>query len=187
MNDTDLQGAKILLVDDKPANLDMLCDLLEARGYDILMAPSGPIALKIALKARPDLILLDVMMPEMDGFETCRQLKGVEATRDIPVIYITARDLESDVVTGFKSGGVDYITKPITGFNRKWWRRYLPQPFALCVVKPGSICCTLCDSNHDQCSYELEESSSVCREAGGKTDDATGGWKCFESGPVAGN
>ena len=109
---TDLQGAKILLVDDQPANLDVLRDLLEFRGYSVLLAPTGRIALKNASRAVPDLILLDVMMPEMDGFEVCRQLKQDDRTREIPVIFITARDLEEDVVTGFRTGGVDYITKP---------------------------------------------------------------------------
>ncbi|MBM3302256.1 MAG: response regulator, partial [Deltaproteobacteria bacterium] len=82
---TDLQGAKILLVDDQPANLDVLCDLLESKGYSVLFAPSGGIALRSAPRAVPDLILLDVMMPEMDGFETCRRLKQDEQTRHIPV------------------------------------------------------------------------------------------------------
>ena len=108
----DIHGARVLLVDDQPANLDVLCDLLESRGYSVLLAPSGPIALKSAARGRPDVILLDVMMPEMDGFEVCRRLKADEDTRHIPVIFITARDLQEDVVAGFRAGGVDYITKP---------------------------------------------------------------------------
>jgi DNA-binding NtrC family response regulator len=108
----DLQGAKVLVVDDQPANLEVLCDLLESRGYSVLFAPSGQIALKSACRAVPDLILLDVMMPEMDGLETCRRLKQDPRTRRIPVIFITARDLEEDVVAGFGVGGVDYIAKP---------------------------------------------------------------------------
>ena len=109
---TDLQGAQILLVDDQPANLDVLCDLLELKGYNILLAPNGQVALKSAARAVPDLILLDVMMPEMDGFETCRRLKQDPAIRHIPVIFITARALKEDIVAGFQAGGVDYITKP---------------------------------------------------------------------------
>ena len=112
MSEPDLQGAKILLVDDQPANLDILSDLLESQGYNVHLAPSGTIALKSAVRVVPDLILLDVMMPEMDGFEACRRLKEDDATKHIPVIFITARDLEEDVVTGFRTGGVDYITKP---------------------------------------------------------------------------
>jgi len=101
-------------VDDQPANLDVLCELLEAEGYKISMAPSGEIALKIATRAEttPDLILLDVMMPGMDGYEVCRRLKQDGKTREIPVIFITAKDLTEGVLEGFRVGGVDYITKP---------------------------------------------------------------------------
>ena len=108
----DLHGARILLVDDQPANLDVLCRLLEIHGYKVLLAPSGPIALKNASLVVPDLILLDVTMPGMDGYEVCRRLKQDSETRHIPVIFITARDMKEDVVAGFEIGGVDYITKP---------------------------------------------------------------------------
>ncbi len=109
MND----GAKILLVDDQPANLDLLCRLLELEGYDVLLAPNGQVALKSAARVIPDLILLDVTMPEMDGYEVCRRLKQDPTTEQIPVIFITGRDLKEDIVAGFEAGGVDYITKPI--------------------------------------------------------------------------
>ena len=108
----DLKGAKILLVDDTPANLDVLCALLEMEGYDLALAPDGPMALTIAARLCPDLVLLDIMMPGMDGFEVCRRLKADDVLRDIPVIFITARDGATDVVTGLRLGGVDYITKP---------------------------------------------------------------------------
>ena len=110
----DLKGARILLVDDQPANLEVLRELLEAEGYNISLAPRGEIALKIAgePEGRPDLILLDVMMPEMDGYEVCQRLKGNPDTCDIPVIFVTARDLSEAVLEGFEAGGVDYITKP---------------------------------------------------------------------------
>ena len=111
-SDNSLQGAKVLLVDDQPANLDVLCDLLEARGCSILLAPSGGIALKTATRALPDVVLLDIMMPEIDGYETCRRLKRNPVTAGIPVIFITARDMKEDIVAGFDAGGVDYITKP---------------------------------------------------------------------------
>src|SRR3990172_5870177 len=106
-----MNQSKILLVDDRPANLDVLRRVLETQGYQVLLAPSGEVALRNAARAGPDLILLDVMMPEMDGFEVCRQLKADAATRDIPVIFITARDLHEDVVKGFDLGAVDYVTK----------------------------------------------------------------------------
>ncbi|HTL56212.1 MAG TPA: sigma-54 dependent transcriptional regulator [Candidatus Limnocylindrales bacterium] len=106
------KGARILIADDIPANLNLLSDALEPAGYSILAAPSGEVALKIAKGMRPDLILLDVIMPGMDGYETCHQLKQDEATREIPVIFITAKDETQSVVEGFRAGGVDYITKP---------------------------------------------------------------------------
>jgi DNA-binding NtrC family response regulator len=103
---------KILLVDDNPTNLKVLTDALEPHGYSILVAPGGEVALKTAGRAQPDLILLDVMMPGLDGIETCRRLKADEATRDIPVIFISARSEMQSLVDGFRAGGIDYITKP---------------------------------------------------------------------------
>ncbi|MDA0336493.1 MAG: sigma-54 dependent transcriptional regulator [bacterium] len=103
---------RILLVDDQPANLDVLRRVLESASYQVLLAPSGAVALKNAARALPDLILLDVMMPEMDGFEVCRRLKAAPETREIPVIFCTARDLGDDIVRGFELGAVDYVVKP---------------------------------------------------------------------------
>jgi len=108
----DLKGAKILLVDDTQANLDILCQVLEPEGYSISMAPNGEVALRIVERVMPDLILLDVMMPGIDGFEVCRRLKADEKTQEIPVIFITAEADTTRVVTGFDVGGVDYILKP---------------------------------------------------------------------------
>ncbi len=103
---------KILLVDDVPANLSVLTAALEPAGFEILAASDGATALKVAVKARPGLILLDIMMPEMGGLEACRRLKQNEATRDIPVIFITARGDPKSLVAGFQAGGVDYVVKP---------------------------------------------------------------------------
>ncbi len=103
---------KILLVDDLSANLAVLTAALEPEGYEILAASNGLAALTIAAKARPSLILLDVMLPEMDGLEICRRLKQTEVTREIPVIFITARNEPRELVAGFKAGGVDYVVKP---------------------------------------------------------------------------
>jgi DNA-binding NtrC family response regulator len=108
----DLNGARVLLVDDTPENLRVLRQALEPEGYSILIASSGEAALKLARSARPHLILLDVLMPGLDGFETCRRLKEDAATRDIPVIFITARAETEAVVEGFRTGGVDYVVKP---------------------------------------------------------------------------
>ena len=105
------EKSKILIVDDTPTNLGILEDILD-KNYFISVAQSGTQALSVTKMFSPDLILLDVNMPELDGFETCRRLKSREDTRHIPVIFITARVEPDDVVQGFKEGGVDYITKP---------------------------------------------------------------------------
>ncbi|MEH6625660.1 MAG: hybrid sensor histidine kinase/response regulator [Motiliproteus sp.] len=108
-----LQGYKVLIVDDMPTNLDVLNRILEEQGYKVSFATSGEQAIKLATLDRPDLILLDVMMPEMDGFETCRRLKSLRQTRSIPVIFVTGKTDSQDVVEGFHIGAVDYITKPV--------------------------------------------------------------------------
>jgi len=108
----DLMNAEILIVDDIPANLNLLRQALETEGYNIIAAPSGEVALQLAARTQPDLILLDIMMPGIDGLETCRRLKDDKATADIPVIFITAKDETASVVEGFQVGGVDYIAKP---------------------------------------------------------------------------
>jgi DNA-binding response OmpR family regulator len=107
------QPAKLLIVDDKTANLDLLRDMLIPMGYNIFFATSGSQALNIASQVLPDLILLDVMMPEMDGFETCRQLKADDRLHEIPVMFVTARTDVEDLAKGFEAGGVDYVTKPV--------------------------------------------------------------------------
>src|SRR5439155_69925 len=98
--------------DDEPANLDLLSRRLAALGCGVLRASSGEQALAIAERERPDLVLLDVMMPGIDGWETCRRLKANAQTTSIPVIFVTAKDQTDDVVTGFEAGGVDYVAKP---------------------------------------------------------------------------
>lgn len=104
--------ATILIVDDNKKNLQVLGNILSENKYRVAMAIDGGKALELVPKLQPDIILLDVMMPGIDGFEVCRQLKSKTETCDIPVIFLTAKvDLE-DVVTGFTVGGVDYITKP---------------------------------------------------------------------------
>ena len=110
--DLDLTGSKILVTDDVPANLDVLFQALDAEGYNVHVASDGPTALRVAEQSRPDLILLDVMMPGIDGYETCRQLKAQDALSRIPVIFLTARDDLEGLVEGFQCGGVDYVTKP---------------------------------------------------------------------------
>ena len=108
----EMQSGTILVVDDIAANRNLLRETLEPQGYEVLLAPDGESALKVAPRARPDVILLDVMMPGLNGFETCRRLKASEGTRAIPVIFITAISETPSMIEGFQSGGVDYITKP---------------------------------------------------------------------------
>ncbi len=103
----------ILIVDDNQVNLDVLRRTLENEGHNISAVLGGKIALKLAPRSRPDLILLDIMMPEMDGFETCKALKENPITKDIPIIFVTASNRIEDIVKGFEVGAVDYITKPI--------------------------------------------------------------------------
>ncbi len=104
---------KILIVDDTPENLDVVGGIL-GRNYNLLFAINGVLALKIAKAQKPDLILLDVMMPEMDGYEVCRVLKDDDDLREIPVIFLTAKSEVEDEERGFKLGCVDYIAKPIS-------------------------------------------------------------------------
>ena len=108
----DLSGMKVLLVDDVPDNIDILFQTLKSKNYQISIANSGAKALDLVLKLGPDLILLDIMMPEMDGYEVCKRLKADASTRDIPVLFITAKTETKDVIKGFRVGGLDYITKP---------------------------------------------------------------------------
>ena len=105
--------AKILLVDDNTTNLQLLHETLDGLGYKLLIAKNGQTALTIARKALPSLILLDIMMPEMDGYEVCQRLKADENTSHIPIIFITALVDEEDEAKGLGMGAVDYITKPI--------------------------------------------------------------------------
>jgi len=104
---------KVLLVDDNTTNLQLLHETLDGLGYKLLIAKNGPTALRIAQKAGPSLILLDIMMPEMDGYEVCRRLKADSQTSKIPVIFITALADEEDEAKGLGLGAVDYITKPV--------------------------------------------------------------------------
>ena len=104
----------ILVVDDDVVVRLMVRETLEQAGFPVEEAEDGEQALSAVKRLRPELVLLDVMMPGMDGYEVCRELKADEKTKDIPVIFLSARDSDSDVVKGFELGAVDYITKPIS-------------------------------------------------------------------------
>jgi len=106
------QPDTILLIDDVPDNLTVLCDFLHHANYQVLVTTSGEQGLKTALYALPDLILLDVLMPVIDGFAVCRQLKSQAQTKDIPIIFMTALSHTTEKIKGFQLGAVDYITKP---------------------------------------------------------------------------
>ena len=104
--------ARILIVDDTLQNIQVLGTILREEGYQLNVAQNGVQALEAVQKILPDLILLDIMMPEMDGFEACRHLKEDAKTRDIPIIFLTAKIETEDIVHGFSLGAVDYVTKP---------------------------------------------------------------------------
>ena len=106
--------ARILVVDDIEANVRLLQAKLEAEYYEVLTAPDGPTALIVAAAEKPDIILLDVMMPGMDGFTVCRHLKDDVETRHIPVVLLTALDGRADRVAGLEAGADDFLTKPIS-------------------------------------------------------------------------
>ncbi|MBF0178586.1 MAG: PleD family two-component system response regulator [Magnetococcales bacterium] len=111
MNRNDAERARLLIVDDAPTNLRFMGSILREE-HEILVATNGLDALKVAETEKPDLILLDIMMPVMDGYETCRRLKNNPVTRDIPVIFVTARDQEEDEERGLELGAIDYVSKP---------------------------------------------------------------------------
>lgn len=113
INETqNVDSAQILVVDDTPANLKLLTEILTNHGYRVRPASNGRLALRSVAAAAPDLILLDVTMPDMDGYEVCAALKALDNSRGIPVIFISALNDTADKLRGFEAGGIDYITKP---------------------------------------------------------------------------
>ncbi|PZV08259.1 MAG: diguanylate cyclase response regulator [Leptolyngbya sp.] len=127
----------ILIVDDVPDNVDLLCSLLTRRGFSTHSASNGETALALAKSSVPNLILLDVCMPQMNGYEVCEKLKANPATKDIPIIFISALNELPDKIKAFQLGGVDYITKPFHGMevvarielhlSLRWLQRQLEQ------------------------------------------------------------
>jgi len=107
----------VLIVDDVLENIQVLGNILKEEKYKIALANNGKKAISIATAILPDLILLDVMMPELDGFETCKRLKKIPETKDIPIIFLTAKTETQDIIDGFKIGAVDYITKPFNSYE----------------------------------------------------------------------
>ena len=105
-------GKRILICDDDPAILRVLQVNLEVEGYEALLAHHGEEALEIADREHPDLIILDIMMPRLDGYQTCERLKASDATKDIPVVFLSAKAQESDIEKGKQYGVAAYLTKP---------------------------------------------------------------------------
>ena len=113
LNKTNLDDYTILIVDDNPSNLSVITDCLDDAGFTVIVSQDGESGLSRARYAKPDIILLDVMMPGIDGFETCRQLKKDKMTKDIPVIFMTVLTETKDKLKGFQAGAVDYVSKPV--------------------------------------------------------------------------
>jgi sigma-B regulation protein RsbU (phosphoserine phosphatase) len=111
-NQIEHSRSDILIVDDTPANLQLLSKMLVEQGYRARPVPNGSMALSVAQVEPPDLVLLDIRMPDMDGYAVCERLKADEKTRDIPIIFISALDATQDKIRAFQVGGLDYITKP---------------------------------------------------------------------------
>src|SRR5690349_3586435 len=108
---------RILVVDDAPANIQAVTAILREHGYQISVATNGRQALSVLERVVPDLILLDVLMPEMDGFEACRRIKHTPAYQHIPIIFLTSKTDATDIVRGFELGAVDYVPKPFNAYE----------------------------------------------------------------------
>ncbi len=140
----------ILIVDDNPENRQVLGSLLLEVGYEVGAAPDGYKALEFIENEEPDLILLDVMMPGMDGFEVCEKLKSNMLTKHIPVIFLTAKTSTEDIVRGFNVGGVDYISKP---FNSEELLARVKTHLELRTLRGLLPICSSCKSIRDDKGY----------------------------------
>ncbi len=117
MNDEKVQNPNkpfVLIVDDIPTNIKLLGNVLKKAGYEISFATSGKQAFSIIDNIKPDIILLDIMMPEIDGYKVCEKLKSKPETKDIPIIFLTAKTESEDIFKGFIAGAVDFISKPFS-------------------------------------------------------------------------
>ena len=112
-NHYDYSGRSVLIVDDEPSSLRVVAQHLGGHGLEVLTATHGREGIERAISDRPDLILLDVVLPDEDGYQVCHRLKANEATREIPVLFLSVRGQLEDKLKGFAAGGVDYVTKPI--------------------------------------------------------------------------
>ena len=104
--------SKILIVDDIPKNIQMAMNILKDEGYKMFYAKSGEMALKLVLEHNFDLILLDIMMPDMNGFDVCEKLKNDDKTKKIPIVFLSGKDSSQDIEQAYEIGGIDYVVKP---------------------------------------------------------------------------
>lgn len=154
----------ILAVDDKPHNLQILGKLLAENGYEVGMAQSGEQALNFVKKSKPDLVLLDIMMPGMDGYEVCRRMKSDVSLKFIPIIFLTAKCDAEEVVKGFEIGGNDYVTKP---FNSPELLARIKTQVELKILKGLLPMCAKCKKIRDdegfwkQVDQYIEEHSEI--------------------------
>jgi len=153
----------VLIVDDEPRNLQVVGSLLRRQGYDVVFAGSGAEALASVRENPPDLILLDVMMPAMDGYEVCRKLKEDPARKRIPVIFLTAKGETDDLVQGFDVGGVDYVTKP---FRAEELLARVKTHLQLYRLKSLIPICMYCHKIRQDPSYWEKVEEFLAREAG---------------------
>ncbi len=105
-------NSKILIVDDTPKNIQMAMNILKNEGHKMIYAKNGLNALKLLEEQEFDLVLLDIMMPDLNGFEVCKKIKSNEKTKDIPVIFLSGKDSTEDIEKAYESGGIDYVVKP---------------------------------------------------------------------------
>lgn len=153
----DISDCTVLVVDDTEANVDVLVDSL-GKTYDVSAAMDGPTALEAVAESPPDLILLDIMMPGMDGYEVCRQLKNRKKTVDIPVIFLTSKNEKEDIVKGFEAGAQDYITKPF--YTREVMERVRTQLSLKCQREALKSMNLLLEEKVVKRTLELEEANN---------------------------
>ncbi|MCP4536472.1 MAG: PAS domain S-box protein, partial [Chloroflexi bacterium] len=179
----DTQPADILIVDDELTNLQVLVELLDAQGYHTRAALNGSLALRAARTAAPDLILLDIMMPDMDGYEVCTALKADAGLVDVPVVFLSALEATADKVRAFAVGGVDYITKPFeveevlarveTHLALRNAQKHLEQANAKLVRKIAER--KRAEEELQRTKELLEQTSRIARVGGWEKDLLTGG------------
>jgi len=154
----------ILIVDDNPENRKVLGNLLSQNGYEVGASPDGYKALEFINKVEPDLILLDVMMPGMNGYEVCEKLKADNSKKHIPIIFLTAKSNIEDIVKGFKVGGVDYVAKP---FNSEELLARVRTHIEIKILRGLLPICSSCKSIRDDQGFwnSIEEYLSDNSEA----------------------